>query len=102
MPDTTPRANAGETTERRRPGPKPGTEAAKRGGLAAKAKYGHDFYRHIGKLGGTANRDKHGIEHYSSIGRMGGERTRAKHGRDHYARIGKIGGTMKGKHAEKA
>ena len=76
----------------RKPGPRPGTEAAKRGGLAAAQKYGRDFYSQIGKKGGTIVKDKLGSEHYTRIGRQGGEQTKAKYGAEHYSRIGRIGG----------
>ena len=52
---------------RQRPGPRPGTEAARRSGMTAKAKYGRDFCRKIGKFGGAANMAKHGSEHYAHI-----------------------------------
>src|SRR6476660_377369 len=43
----------GEKRPRRKPGPKPGTEAAKRGGTAARDKYGSAFYSRIGTKGGS-------------------------------------------------
>lgn len=95
-------ADNAEEKVRGRPGPKPGTEAAKRGGRAAAAKYGHDFYSQIGKKGGTTVKARHGAEHYTRIGQIGGKSTKAKHGREHYVRIGKIGGQHKKKHAEEA
>jgi general stress protein YciG len=77
---------------RRKPGPKPGSEAARRGGLAARAKYGPELYRRIGTVGGRTVRERHGSAFFSAIGKCGGEETKRTHGREHYARIGKIGG----------
>jgi uncharacterized protein len=85
---------------RRKPGPKPGTEAAKHGGRAAAAKYGTAFYSRIGKVGGTHLRERLGSEHFTRIGRLGGEITKQKHGREHFVRIGKIGGSRRPKRLE--
>lgn len=76
---------------RRKPGPKPGTEAAKRGGMAARQKYGLEFYSRIGKKGGTTVSQRHGSDYYTEIGRRGGESTKRTLGVEHYSRIGKIG-----------
>ena len=89
----------GQPREHKRRGPEPGSEAAHRGGLAVKTKYGSAYYRKIGKLGGAANMAKHGSEHYTHIGKLGGEATRALFGREHYSRIGKIGGQHHAKNA---
>jgi len=80
------------TPTRRKPGPRPGTEAAKRGGTAARDKYGKEFYSRIGSLGGSRVRERHGSAFYTEIGRRGGESTKQHLGSDHYARIGRIGG----------
>lgn len=77
---------------RRKPGPRPGTEAAKRGGSAARDKYGREFYSKIGSKGGSKVRDVHGPGFYTEIGRRGGETTKRNLGTDHYSRIGRIGG----------
>lgn len=77
---------------RRKPGPKPGTEAAKRGGTAVRERYGPEFYRRIGAKGGATVRDQHGPSFYRAIGRLGGETTKQRLGADHYVRIGRIGG----------
>ena len=77
---------------RRRPGPRPGTEAAKRGGTAARDKYGRDFYSRIGSKGGSTVRERHGSSFYTEIGRRGGESTKRNLGTEHYSRIGRIGG----------
>lgn len=78
--------------QRRKPGPRPGTEAAKRGGSAARDKYGREFYSKIGSKGGSKVRDEHGSVFYTEIGRRGGESTKRNLGSDHYSRIGRIGG----------
>jgi len=78
--------------QRRKPGPRPGTEAAKRGGSAARDKYGREFYSKIGAKGGSKVRERHGSSFYTEIGRRGGETTKRNLGKDHYSRIGRIGG----------
>ncbi|HZC07409.1 MAG TPA: hypothetical protein VE338_17375 [Ktedonobacterales bacterium] len=77
---------------RRKPGPRPGTEAAKRGGSAARDKYGREFYSKIGSKGGSMVRERHGSPFYTEIGRRGGETTKRNLGTEHYSRIGRIGG----------
>lgn len=78
--------------QRRKPGPRPGTEAAKRGGSAARDKYGREFYSKIGSKGGSKVRERHGSSFYTEIGRRGGETTKRNLGAEHYSRIGRIGG----------
>jgi general stress protein YciG len=77
---------------RAKPGPKPGTEAARRGGRAARDKYGPEFYSKIGKKGGTTVRERRGSDFYAAIGKKGGQATRTRQGIEHYARIGRMGG----------
>jgi uncharacterized protein len=96
------RADETKARVRRKPGPKPGTEAAKHGGQAAAAKHSKEFYRQIGKKGGSRVRDTLGSGHYSRIGRVGGEATRQKYGRDHYSTIGKLGGSRRRQRTEDA
>ncbi len=81
-----------EQPVRRKPGPRPGTEAAKRGGTAAREKYGREFYSKIGSKGGSTVRERHGSTFYTEIGRRGGESTKRNLGVEHYSRIGRIGG----------
>ena len=50
----------GEKRPRKKPGPKPGTEAARRGGTAARDKYGSAFYSRIGTKGGSTVLERHG------------------------------------------
>lgn len=84
--------NETTATGRRRPGPRPGTEAAKRGGTAAREKYGREFYSRIGAKGGSTVRQRRGSSFYTEIGRLGGEATKRNLGKEHYARIGRLGG----------
>jgi general stress protein YciG len=84
--------SATEAPARRKPGPRPGTEAAKRGGTAAREKYGREFYSRIGSKGGSTVRERHGSSFYTEIGRRGGESTKRNLGTEHYSRIGRIGG----------
>src|SRR5262249_20127690 len=81
-----------EAPPRRKPGPRPGTEAAKRGGTAAPGKYGRDVYSKIGAKGGSTVRERHGSAFYTEIGRRGGESTKRNLGTEHSSRIGRIGG----------
>jgi uncharacterized protein len=81
-----------------RRGPKPGSEAAKRGGRATRDKWGAEHFRRIGAIGGTRVREERGLEFYQEIGRRGGETTRRKLGAEHYARIGRIGGRQRPKY----
>lgn len=85
-------APAEVTPTRRKPGPRPGTEAARRGGTAAREKYGKEFYARIGAKGGATVRERRGSSFYTEIGRRGGEATKRNLGTDHYSRIGRIGG----------
>lgn len=86
--------------QRRKPGPRPGTEAAKRGGSAARDKYGREFYSKIGSKGGSKVRERHGSGFYTEIGRRGGETTKRNLGTEHYSRIGRIGGKRAHGHRE--
>lgn len=88
----TPIETGSEKPARRKPGPRPGTEAAKRGGTAAREKYGREFYSKIGSKGGSTVRERHGSTFYTEIGRRGGESTKRNLGAEHYSRIGRIGG----------
>ena len=81
----------------RKPGPRPGSEEARRGGLAAREKYGVDYYKRIGARGGYALRDRRGLAFYSEIGRQGGEATRRSRGTEHYVQIGRLGGQRRHK-----
>lgn len=93
-PPTTPTTDAAVPRKR---GPRPGTEAARRGGLAARARHGSEFYRKIGAQGGQTVRERHGSSFYADIGRRGGESTKRNRGLEHYAEIGRIGGRKNGK-----
>lgn len=88
----TPADEATTPPARRKPGPRPGTEAARRGGTAAREKYGKEFYSRIGSKGGSTVRERRGSAFYTEIGRRGGESTKRNLGTEHYSRIGRIGG----------
>ena len=75
-------------------GPVAGTEVAKHGGQAVKAKYGPEFFARIGKKGGATMKQR-GPDYFAEIGRKGGEATKQKHGSALYARAGKAGGEAK-------
>jgi hypothetical protein len=57
--------------QRKRPGPKPGSEAAKRGGYARLNKYGLEAMREMARSGGRALVDRYGPEYMAAIGRTG-------------------------------
>jgi CheY-like chemotaxis protein/general stress protein YciG len=78
-----------------RPRAKPGPEAARRGGIAARDKYGPEFYSTIGKKGGRTFRERHGSAFYATIGKKGGLTTRSQQGVEHYLRIGRVGSRQK-------
>ncbi|HEY1387573.1 MAG TPA: hypothetical protein VGF38_03435 [Ktedonobacterales bacterium] len=82
----------GTAPAKRRRGALPGSESARRGGMAVHAKYGSDFFARIGAKGGRTARERHGVEFYAEIGRRGGQTTRDKLGVAHYERIGRMGG----------
>ncbi len=90
-----------ESTPRRR-GPRAGTENARRGGMAVREKYGHDFFAKIGSMGGKKVRERRGPEFYADIGRLGGQRTRETLGVEHYERIGRMGGLRQRKRERQA
>ena len=76
-------------------GPVAGTEEARHGGQAVRAKYGPDFFARIGKKGGETMKQR-GPAYFAEIGRKGGESTKRTQGAAHYSRIGKAGGAAKG------
>lgn len=90
-----------EATPRRR-GPRAGTENARRGGMAVREKYGHDFYAKIGAMGGKKVSERRGPDFYADIGRIGGQRTRETLGIEHYERIGRMGGLRQRKRERQA
>src|ERR1700730_14143214 len=73
-------------------GPEPGSQKAKRGGQAVRAKYGPEFYSKIGKKGGETVKEKRGPQFYAEIGKKGGESTKRQQGSEFYSKIGKKGG----------
>lgn len=75
-------------------GPAAGTEQAKQGGKAVKAKYGLEFYAQIGKKGGETVKQQHGPAYYAEIGQRGGQATKRTQDAAYYSRIGKPGGVF--------
>ena len=57
------------------------TEAGRKGGLAVRKKYGHEFFEEIGKKGGRkgglAVKQKYGSPFYEEIGHKGGQKVKA-------------------------
>jgi uncharacterized protein len=90
----TPKSSA---TPRRKPGPKPGTESARRGGLSSRAKYGRDYFALIGRKGGLTLSKRRGPEYFAEIGRHGGETTIRVHGVEHFSQIGKLSSEIRKK-----
>lgn len=76
----------------RKRGPVAGTEEARRGGQAVRARYGQEFFARIGKKGGETVRREHGSAFYAEIGKKGGESTKRRQGSAFYQAIGKKGG----------
>lgn len=62
-----------ESTEEQPSRPMTIEEAARKGGLTTKERYGPDFYSRIGRKGGQRVAKERGPEFYSEIGRKGGE-----------------------------
>lgn len=89
---TAPVAVQAEKPDKRRRGPRAGSENARRGGMAVREKYGQEFFARIGAKGGKTVRERRGPEFYARIGRLGGQTTRDTLGADHYERIGRMGG----------
>src|SRR5690348_11115311 len=78
--------------QKRKRGPRAGSENARRGGMAVREKYGPEFFAKIGSKGGKTVRERRGPDFYANIGRMGGQTTRNTLGVEHYERIGRMGG----------
>lgn len=84
--------SAQDSGAQRKRGPRPGTDAARRGGEAVVAKLGVEHFRRIGRMGGRSAAKQHGPDFYTDIGRKGGNATRSKLGLEHYQAIGRKGG----------
>lgn len=92
---------------KRKPGPAPGSEGARRISEAHKGSHDHDKRggfaadreraKKAGSLGGATVKERYGAEFYQKIGAKGGQTVREKRGREHFVEIGKIGGSRKGK-----
>jgi general stress protein YciG len=96
--------------KRRKPGPAPGSEGARRISEAHRGSHEHDKRggfaadrdraKKAGSRGGATVKERYGAEFYQKIGAKGGQTVREKRGREHFVEIGKIGGSRKGKRRE--
>lgn len=90
---------------KRTPGPKPGSEGARRISEAHKGSKDHDqrggfaanpeLARAAGRKGGETVRSRYGADFYQEIGRKGGETVRRERGASFFAEIGRKGGQNK-------
>jgi general stress protein YciG len=93
-------------TGKRTPGPKPGSEGARRISEAHKGSKSHDqrggfaanpeLAREAGRKGGETVRTRYGADFYQEIGKKGGETVRRERGPEFFAEIGRKGGQNKG------
>jgi hypothetical protein len=74
---------------RRKPGPRPGSESAKRCGQALRERYRHEFWVQAGQLGGVVNKLMHGTEGLAAAGRKGGAALLADRGREYFVELGR-------------
>ncbi len=88
----TPSPSAPPQRAKRKPGPKIGSDAARRGGMATRERHGKEFFKRIGQKGGKSLTDKHGIDYLRGLGGRGGKTTSEKYGNEHYRDIGREGG----------
>ena len=89
-------------TGKRTPGPKPGSEGARRISEAHKGSKSHDqrggfaanpeLAREAGRKGGETVRTRYGADFYQEIGKKGGETVRRERGPEFFAEIGRKGG----------
>ncbi len=73
-------------------GPAPGSESAKRGGAATKAKYGSEHFRKLGQAGGKRTVEVLGPAGLSEAGKKGGKAVLDKYGLEHLHEIASRGG----------
>lgn len=73
--------------QRGKRGPRPGSEAAKRGGQALMAKHGREHMRAMGKAGSAKLLRERGREHMAEIGARGGHALVEHYGREHMADV---------------
>src|SRR5438876_10928104 len=73
---------------RRKPGPKPGSEGARRTGFAVDP----ERARRAGKVGAARVLERYGRAHFQQIGVTGGRKLVETLGKEHLAAIGRVGG----------
>lgn len=92
--------------DKKTPGPKPGSDGARKISAAHKGSKEHDqrggfaanpeLAREAGRKGGETVRTRYGPDFYQEIGRKGGETVRRERGSEFFAEIGRKGGQNKG------
>lgn len=93
-------------TDKRTPGPRPGSDGARRISEAHKGSKTHDqrggfaanpeLAREAGRKGGETVRTRYGADFYQEIGKKGGDTVRRERGSEFFAEIGRKGGQNKG------
>jgi general stress protein YciG len=93
-------------TDKRTPGPKAGSDGARRISEAHKGSKTHDrrggfaanpeLAREAGRKGGETVRERYGADFYQEIGKKGGDTVRRERGSEFFAEIGRKGGQNKG------
>jgi general stress protein YciG len=88
---------------RQKPGPRPGSEGARRISAYHSGSHEHDQRagfavdreraRRAGLVGGETVKERYGSAYYQRVGAEGGKKVAAERGRDYFAAIGKIGGS---------
>lgn len=81
---------------RGKPGPKPGSENARRGGIATRDRWGAEHVREIARKGGNSLVKRRGADHLKGIGQKGGATTKERYGEEYFSIIGKKGGKASG------
>jgi hypothetical protein len=74
---------------RRKPGPRPGSDGAKRCGQALRLRYDRTDFILFGQLGGGVNKMMHGSEGLAAAGRKGGAALLADHGPAYFVELGR-------------
>ena len=93
-------------TDKQTPGPRPGSDGARRISEAHSGSKTHDqkggfaanpeLAREAGRKGGETVRARYGADFYQEIGKKGGDTVRRERGSAFFAEIGRKGGQNKG------
>jgi len=88
-----------------KPGPKPGSEGARRIAEAHRGSHDHDktggfaanpdLAREVGRKGGETVKQRYGPDYYKEIGRKGGEALRDRRNPEYFATLGRKGGRVR-------